>query len=133
MGAGRHARGAEGARWSSVPRPSHPTDNDPYDALYANAGVLAAAGVLVAFQTASASDSRNLPYNAALAVAYGLPADEALRAITINPARIWGVADRLGSIEAGKVANLMVTTGDPLDVRTQVRHVFVRGDGHADE
>ena len=103
-----------------------PTDNDPYDALYANAGVLAAAGVMVAFQTASASDSRNLPYNAALAVAYGLPADEALRAITINPAKIWGVADQLGSIEVGKIANLMVTTGDPLDVRTQVRHVFVR-------
>ena len=105
-----------------------PGDNDPYDALYANAGVLAAAGVVVAFQTSSASDSRNLPYNAALAVAYGLSADEALRAITINPARIWGVADKLGSVEAGKVANLMVTTGDPLDVRTQVRHVFIRGD-----
>jgi imidazolonepropionase-like amidohydrolase len=104
-----------------------PSDNDAYDAIYANAGVLARAGVLIAFQTSSASDSRNLPYNAALAVAYGLEADEALRAITINPARVWGVADKLGSIEAGKVANLMVTTGDPLDVRTQVRHVFVRG------
>ena len=104
-----------------------PSDNDAYDAIYANAGVLAKAGVLVAFQTSSASDSRNLPYNAALAVAYGLEADEALRAITINPARVWGVADKLGSIEAGKVANLMVTSGDPLDVRTQVRHVFVRG------
>jgi imidazolonepropionase-like amidohydrolase len=104
-----------------------PSDNDAYDAIYANAGVLAQAGVVVAFQTSSASDSRNLPYNAALAVAYGLEADEALRAITINPARIWGVADRLGSIEPGKVANLMVTSGDPLDVRTQVRHVFVRG------
>lgn len=105
-----------------------PTDNDPYDAIYANAGVLAKAGVLVAFQTASASDSRNLPYNAALAIAYGLDAEEALRSVTINPARIWGVADRLGSIEVGKTANLMVTTGDPLDVRTQVRHVFIRGD-----
>ena len=104
-----------------------PSDNDAYDAIYANAGVLAKAGVLVAFQTSSASDSRNLPYNAALAVAYGLEPDEALRALTINPARIWGVADRLGSIEPGKVANLMVTSGDPLDVRTQVRHVLVRG------
>jgi imidazolonepropionase-like amidohydrolase len=104
-----------------------PTDNDPYDALYANAGVLAKAGVLIAFQTASASDSRNLPYNAALAVAYGLDPDEGLRSITINPAKIWGVGERLGSVEAGKIANLMVTTGDPLDVRTQVKHVFVRG------
>jgi len=105
-----------------------PTDNDPYDAIYANAGVLAKAGVVVAFQTSSASDSRNLPYNAALAIAYGLDAEEALRSVTINPARIWGVGDRLGSIEAGKTANLMVTTGDPLDVRTQVRHVFIRGE-----
>jgi imidazolonepropionase-like amidohydrolase len=48
--------------------------------------------------------------------------------VTINPARIWGVADRLGSIEPGKVANLIVTTGDPLDVRTQVKHVFIRGE-----
>ena len=54
-------------------------------------------------------------------------AEEALRSMTINPARIWGVADKLGSLEAGKTANVIVTTGDPLDVRTQVRHVFVRG------
>ena len=104
-----------------------PSDNDPYDMIYANPGVLAKAGVQIAFQTAAASDSRNLPYNVALAVGYGLDPEEALRSITINPARIWGVADRLGSIEAGKIANLIVTTGDPLDVRTQIRHVFVRG------
>ena len=104
-----------------------PSDNDPYDMIYANPGVLAKAGVQIAFQTAAASDSRNLPYNVALAVGYGLDPDEALRSITINPARIWGVADRLGSIEAGKIANLIITTGDPLDVRTQIRHVFVRG------
>ncbi len=109
------------------PTTSTPSEDDPYDAVYANPGVLAKAGVTIAFQTSSAADSRNLPYNAALAVAYGLDADEALRAVTINPARIWGVADRLGSVEAGKVANLIVTTGDPLDVRTQIRHVFVRG------
>jgi len=50
-----------------------------------------------------------------------------MRSITINPARIWGVADRYGSIETGKVANLIVTTGDPLDVRSVVRHLFIRG------
>ena len=104
-----------------------PTDNDPYDMVYANPGMLAKAGVQIAFQTAGAADSRNLPYNVALSVAYGLDPEEALRAVTINPARIWGVADQLGSIERGKVANLIVTTGDPLDVRTQIRHVFVRG------
>jgi len=109
------------------PTTVQPSDNDAYDAIYANPGVLAKAGVLIAFQTSSASDSRNLPYNAALAVAYGLEADEALRSITINPAKVWGVADQLGSIEPGKVANLIVTTGDPLDVRTVVKHVFLRG------
>jgi imidazolonepropionase-like amidohydrolase len=109
------------------PTTVNPGDNDPYDVIYANPGVLARAGVTIAFRTNSASDSRNLPYNAALAVAYGLDPDEALRALTINPARIWGVADRLGSLEPGKVANLIVTTGDPLDVRTRVRHVYIRG------
>ena len=84
---------------------------------------------MIAFQTndGGEGDARNLPYNAALATAYGLDPEEALRAVTINPARIWGVSDRLGSIEAGKVANLFVTTGDPLDVRSQVREVFIRG------
>jgi imidazolonepropionase-like amidohydrolase len=106
-----------------------PDGDAPYDAVYANPGVLAKAGVQIAFQTndGGEGDARNLPYNAALATAYGLDPEEALRAVTINPARIWGVADRIGSIEPGKVANLFVTTGDPLDVRTQVKHVFVRG------
>jgi imidazolonepropionase-like amidohydrolase len=109
------------------PTTVNPAPGDPYDMVYASPGVLARAGVLIAFRTNSASDSRNLPYNAALASAYGLDPEEALRAITINPARIWGVADRLGSIEVGKVANLIVTTGDPLDVRSVPRHVFIRG------
>lgn len=109
------------------PTTVNPGDDQPYDAIYANPGVLARAGVLIAFRTNSASDSRNLPYNVALATAYGLDPDEALRSITINPARIWGVADRYGSIEAGKVANLIVTTGDPLDVRSTVRQLFIRG------
>ena len=106
-----------------------PEGDAPYDAVYANPGVLAKAGVQIAFQTndGGEGDARNLPYNAALATAYGLDPEEALRAVTINPARIWGVADRIGSIEPGKVANLFVTNGDPLDVRTQVKHVFIRG------
>ena len=111
------------------PMVSVPEGEAPYDAIYAMPGVLAKAGVMIAFQTndGGEGDSRNLPYNAALATAYGLDPEEALRAITINPAKIWGVGDRLGSLETGKVANLFVTTGDPLDVRTQVRHVFIRG------
>ncbi|MGH7752116.1 MAG: amidohydrolase family protein, partial [Gemmatimonadales bacterium] len=104
-----------------------PGGDDPYDMIYANAGVLARAGVVVAFQTSDAANSRNLPYNAALASAYGLDAQEALKAVTINPAQIWGVGDRYGSVEAGKVANLIVTTGDPLDVRSVVKYLFIRG------
>ena len=109
------------------PTTEEPPLTDPYDAIYANPGVLARAGVLVAFRTNGVADSRNLPYDVALAEAYGLDPDEALRSITINPARIWGVADRYGSIEPGKVADLIVTTGDPLDVRTVMRDVFIRG------
>lgn len=110
------------------PTTSTPEADLPYDAVYANPGVLARAGVLIAFQSASGAEARNLPYNAALATAYGLDPEEALKAVTINPARIFGVDDRLGSIEPGKVANLQVTTGDPLDARTQIRHVFIRGE-----
>ena len=102
--------------------------DEPYDEIYANPGVLAKAGVTIAFQTNDAHDSRNLPYNAALAEAYGLPADDALKALTINPARIFGVADRLGSIEPGKEATLMVTDGDPLDARVGRKYIFIRGE-----
>ncbi len=109
------------------PLTSTPSDDDPYDMIYANPGVLAKAGVRVAFRTNDAAESRNLPYNAALAVAYGMDPEEALRALTIDAATIWGAGDRLGSIEPGKVANLQLTTGDPLDVRTEVRQVFIRG------
>jgi imidazolonepropionase-like amidohydrolase len=109
------------------PLTSAPGADDPYDMTYANPGVLARAGVKIAFQTSDAANSRNLPYNAALAVAYGLEADAALRALTINAAEIFGVADRYGSLAPGKVANVVVTTGDPMDVRSVVRHLFIRG------
>ena len=109
------------------PTTQAPGPDDPYDMIYAQPGALAKAGVKIAFQTSSASDVRNLPYNAALATAYGLDMDEAIKAVTINPAQIFGVADKLGSIEAGKVANLFVTTGNPLDVRSTVKHLFIRG------
>ena len=70
---------------------------------------------------------RDLPYQAATAVAFGLPYQEALNAITLNPAQIWGVADKLGSIEEGKSADLMVTDGDPLEAKTQVKQLFIKG------
>ena len=100
---------------------------DPYDTAYANAAALHRAGVRFAIVSDDASMSRNLPYQAAMARAFGLPADAALRAITLSPAEIFGVADRMGSIEVGKDANLFVATGDVMDHRTSVTHVFIDG------
>ena len=100
---------------------------DPYDAAYTNASVLHRAGVRFAIVSDDASMSRNLPYQAAMARAFGLPAEAALRAITLSPAEIFGVADRMGSIEVGKDANLFVATGDVMDHRTSVTHVFIDG------
>jgi imidazolonepropionase-like amidohydrolase len=105
-----------------------PGTDDPYDAIYAQPGALVKAGVKIAFQTSGASDVRDLPYNAALATGYGLDMDEAMKALTINPAQIFGVADRYGSLEPGKVANVIVTTGNPLDVRSNVKYLFIRGE-----
>lgn len=101
--------------------------DDPYHAPYSLAGELHAAGVKVAFATFSSADSRTLPYEAATAVPFGLPREEALRAITVGAAEILGVADRLGTIEPGKLGNLIVTTGDPLEIQTQVEYVFIDG------
>jgi imidazolonepropionase-like amidohydrolase len=70
---------------------------------------------------------RNLPYHAATAAAYGLPPDEALKAVTLYPAEILGVADRLGSLEAGKDATLIVTTGDPLEITSLVTAAYIQG------
>jgi imidazolonepropionase-like amidohydrolase len=106
---------------------STPPADMPYDMLYAQPGVLHRAGVKFAFSTGGASNARHVPYHAALAVAYGLPADAAIQALTLWPAEIFGVADALGSIETGKLANLFITTGDPLDIRSQVEEVFIQG------
>lgn len=102
-------------------------EDDPYDAAFTNAGLLSKAGVKIAFQTNDSAYSRNLPYHAGMAAAFGLPKEEALKAVTIYPAEIFGVADRVGSIEQGKIANLIVTDGDPLEIRTRIKHVFING------
>lgn len=68
-----------------------------------------------------------MPYAAGYAVAYGLPYEEALKAITLNPAEIFGLGDTLGSLDVGKTANVVVAIGDPLDVRTSVKQVFIEG------
>jgi Amidohydrolase family len=102
-------------------------DSDPYDAAYANAALLQKAGVRFAIVSDDDESARNLPYEAAMARAYGLSAAEALRAITLSPAEIFGVADRMGSISAGKDANLVLATGDIMDARTSVTAVFIDG------
>lgn len=101
--------------------------SDRYDAPYANAGKMAKAGVKVALRTDEEENVRNLPFHAAFAAAYGLGKEEALKAVTINPAEIFGIADQYGSVEVGKRANLIVSTGDPLETRTQIMHVFIDG------
>lgn len=100
---------------------------DRYDRSFANAGLMKKAGVKVALRTNEANNVRNLPYNAGFAAAFGLGKEEALRAITIVPAQIFGVADRLGSLEAGKDATLFVCDGDPLEPATNILHLFING------
>jgi imidazolonepropionase-like amidohydrolase len=102
-------------------------ESDPYDAAYANPAALQQAGVRFAIVSDDASQSRNLPYEAAMARAYGLAADAALRAITLSPAEIFGVADRMGAIAVGGDADLFVATGDIMDPRSSVTHVLIDG------
>jgi len=102
-------------------------ESDPYDAAYANPAALQKAGVRFAIVSDDASQSRNLPYEAAMARAYGLAADAALRAITLSPAEIFGVADRMGAIAVGRDADLFVATGDIMDPRSRVTHVLIDG------
>lgn len=92
-----------------------------------NPGLMAKAGVKVAIQTDEMSAVKYLPINAALAVREGMPEEEALKAITINPAEIIGVADRVGSLEVGKDADLVVFSGHPFDYRTVAELVLVDG------
>jgi imidazolonepropionase-like amidohydrolase len=102
-------------------------EDDPYDRLLSQPAELAAAGVKIAFASFDNSFARRLGQNAANAVAYGLPYDEALKAVTVNPAQIFGLGDRIGTIEQGKIANLIVTNGDPLELTTDVKYLFIKG------
>ena len=106
---------------------SNPGANLPYDAVYAQPGVLVDAGVKIAFSTGGASNARHVPYHAALATAYGLSPEDAWKALTIWPAEIWRADDEIGTVEVGKMANLFVADGDPLDIRTNVNEVFIKG------
>jgi imidazolonepropionase-like amidohydrolase len=103
-------------------------EDDPYDLLFTNAKTLYDNGIKFAIQTTEAQNARNLPYHAGSCAAFGLPKDVALKSITIFPAEIFGVADQIGSIEVGKIANVIVTDGDPLELRTNVKRVFIEGE-----
>jgi imidazolonepropionase-like amidohydrolase len=104
-----------------------PKEWERYDAVYKMPSELAKRGVKIAFASFDAHQVRNLPYAAGFAVAFGLPYDEAMKALTLYPAQIWGVDDQLGSLDVGKTANVVVATGDPLDVKTDVKYVFIQG------
>jgi imidazolonepropionase-like amidohydrolase len=109
-----------------------PTRRDEaYDVRYTEAGKLHEAGVKFCIagngSGFSAPNTRSLPYHSAMAAAFGLPRDEALRAVTLYPAQILGVGDHLGSIEVGKSASLILTSGDPLEIMTRVERVFIDG------
>jgi imidazolonepropionase-like amidohydrolase len=110
------------------PTLTEPTDEDePYDRLLTQPAELNAAGVKIAFASFDNSFARRLGQQAANAVAYGLPYDEALKAVTVNPAQIFRLSDELGTLETGKSANIIVTTGDPLELTTEVRYLFING------
>ncbi len=105
--------------------PQH--DDDPYDAPYTLPNDFYKAGVKICFGTFDVEFARNVPFEAAQAVAFGLPPEEALKALTINSAEILGVGDRLGSIDKGKVADLILTDGDPLQAKTNIKQMFIAG------
>ena len=110
-----------------------PRADQRFDAVYTLPAELAKRGVKIAISSADAGgpvsshSARNLPYAAGFAVAYGLPYDQALKAITLNVAEMFGFGDRLGSLDVGKMANVVIANGDPLDVRTDVKQVYIQG------
>jgi len=120
-------------RSKSIPVILRPTltepleEDDSYDRLLSQPAELASAGVKIAFGSFDNSFARRLGQQAANAVAYGLPYEEALKAVTIYPAQILGLGDQIGTLETGKIANVIVTTGDPLELTTEVRYLFIKG------
>ena len=104
--------------------------HDPYDEAYTLPERLRQAGLkfcISSYGRFGAANVRNLPYHAAIAAGFGLPEAEALKAITLSPAEILGVSDRVGSLQTGKDATLIITTGTPLETTTQVEAAFVQG------
>ncbi len=103
------------------------SDDVSHNFNYAAADVLADAGIKFSFSNGSYSNARLLPYQAAQSVAWGLSREDALKALTINAAEILGVGASVGSLEEGKIANLFIADGDPLEVTTNVKNVIING------
>jgi imidazolonepropionase-like amidohydrolase len=103
-------------------------EDDPYDRLLSQPAELAAAGVKIAFGSFDNSFARRLGQNAANAIAHGLSPEDGLKAVTLYPAQIFGLSDQLGTLQIGKTANLIVTNGDPLELTTDVKYLFIRGE-----
>lgn len=101
--------------------------SDRYDVIYKNPGKMMEAGVKVAIRTRETENVRNLPFNAGFAAAYGMGTEEALKAVTLTPAEIFGVADMMGSLDEGKMANLFVSDGDPFEPKTTISHLYIAG------
>ncbi len=107
---------------------SQPGDDDPYDMMYESAARLQKAGVRFSISTGGSGTSvRDLPWQAGMASAFGLSKDEALKAVTLYPAQTMNVQDKLGSIEVGKMANIVVTDGDILEAKSKTRYLFIDG------
>jgi len=103
-------------------------EDDAYDALYENPAKLQQAGVRFCISTGDAGpEVRNLAQYAGMAAAFGLSKADAVKSVTLYPAQILNVADRLGSIEVGKMANLVVTDGDLLEIRTRIKYLLIDG------
>jgi imidazolonepropionase-like amidohydrolase len=104
-----------------------PSDMESLDVRLENAAILHKAGVPIAIQTDATDDVRELPFDVEYAIAYGLPRDAALAAVTLNPASFFGLGDRLGSLDVGKQADLVVLDGMPFHVKTHVVTELIKG------
>jgi imidazolonepropionase-like amidohydrolase len=131
MGAAEGWRVADQIAARKVPVVIKPLTNIPgFDSLGAsleNAARLSKAGVAVVLSSFDTHNARNLRQEAGNAISYGMDRDAALRAVTLEPARVWGIADRYGSLEVGKDADVVVWSGDPFELTTGPEHVFING------
>lgn len=112
---------------NSLDTATPPNEYDPYDTIFAVPGQLVKAGVKLCFASNSAANAKNLPFQVGITRGFGLSEEQALRALTLDAATVLGVGDRVGSLETGKTANLIISDGDPLEIRSRVAQVFIGG------